>query len=73
MNVNIEPVKDFRDLIDWIVYDWDHSYSLNKDDKGNFYVNKLYITPTHLTYKTECAELGSGLFEKLDKFWELFK
>lgn len=71
MEPNIDPVKTFKELMDWIMYDWDYRYSLKKDSVGNFYVNKLYITKTHLTYKTECAELEQGLFEKLEKLWEL--
>jgi hypothetical protein len=53
------------------MYDWVHHYSLNKDREGNFYVNKLYIQPKYLTYKTECAELEEGLFDKVEELYKV--
>lgn len=64
-------IVTFREVLDWIFYDWDSLYTLSKDDKGNFYVNKLYIEPNYLTYKTECYELANGLFKKVNQLFEL--
>ncbi len=66
-----ESIKEFREVFDWIMYDIDSNYNLSKDSKGNFYVNKLHIEPNYLTYKTECYKLEQGLFEKVEKLWEL--
>jgi len=66
-------IETFKEVFDWILYDWDDNYILKKDDEGNFYVNKLYITPEHLMYKTECAGLADGLFEKVEDFWRLLQ
>lgn len=68
---NGDKITKFRDVLDWIIYDWDYNYSLNKDSKGNFYVNKLYIEPEYLTYKAECYELEGGLFERVQKLYEV--
>jgi len=68
-----DKITKFRDILDWIIYDWDHKYSLDKDSDGNFYVNKLYIEPKYLTYKTECYELEDGLFNKVEKLYDLIK
>ena len=68
---NISKITTFKEVLDWIMYDWDYNYSLNKDKHGNFYVNKLYIEPKYLTYKTECAELEDGLFERVQELYEV--
>jgi len=66
-------MKSFRDVAEFIFYDLDNNYSLKKDSKGNFYVNKLYITPTQLSYKTELYSLKPGLFNKVEKLYRLLK
>lgn len=68
---NIAPISTFKEVLEWISYDMDYNHTLNKDTKGNFYVNKLYIEPKYLTYKTECAKLDEGLFEKVEELWRL--
>jgi hypothetical protein len=77
MAPNIDPIKTFKEVFDWIIYDLDTHYYLGKDSKGNFYVNKLYIERRddgdYLTYKCECAKLEEGLFEKVEKLYQLFQ
>lgn len=68
---NIDKITSFKEVMDWICYDWGYSYTLTKDSEGNFCVNKLYIEPKYLTYKTECAELSEGLFERIQKLYEV--
>lgn len=65
-------IKTFREVFDWITYDLDHNYTLNKNEKKNhFYVNKLCIKPNELSYKTEIYELEKGLFEKVEILYNL--
>lgn len=67
-------IETFREIFDWITYDWDHYYKLNKESDGSaYYVNKLQITPKYLTYKTECYEIAPGLFEKVADLYEVIK
>jgi hypothetical protein len=77
MAPNIDPIKTFKEVFDWVLYDLDTPYYLGKDSKGNFYVNKLYIERRddgdYLTYKCECAKLEEGLFEKVEKLYQLFQ
>lgn len=68
---NSYKIETFKELMDEITYDWDTGYNLNKDQYGNYFINKLYIEPKYVTYKTECHELEEGLFEKVEKLWEL--
>ena len=68
---NGPKIKTIKHVFDWIAYDWDECYSLNRCKEGNFYVNKLYIEPKYLTYKTECYELETGLFEKVIDLYNL--
>ena len=67
----MSKIETFKEVFDWIVYDWDHHYNLNRSTEGNFYVNKLYIAPTYLSYKTERYELKEGLFQKVEKLYRL--
>jgi hypothetical protein len=67
----MNEIDNFIDIFEWITYDIDQNYTLNKDSKGNFYVNKLYIEPNYLTYKTECASIKDGLFEQVEELYQL--
>lgn len=67
----------FKDLFEHIVYDWgfdSDKINLYKDEEGNFHINKTYITPEELTYKTERYTISNPLiFKKLEKFYELLQ
>lgn len=65
-------ITTFKEVFEWIVYDWDYTYNLRKNNEGNFYINKLYISPEYLTYKTEHYELEEGLFEQVEELYKLF-
>ena len=69
---NSEKITTFREVFNWIMYDWDNLYCLQK---GNdyFFVNKLYITKDKLEYKTESYPLEKGLYEKVNQLYELFQ
>lgn len=69
---NGSRIETFKEVFDWIAYDWDYPYSLKKDNNG-FYINKLYIEPNYVVYKTECYELAPGLFEKVEALYKLLK
>ena len=66
-------IKTFKEVFDWIIYDYEDQYPLSKDNDGNFYVNKLYINETELSYKTELLTLAPGLFSKVEKLYKLFE
>ena len=66
-----EKITKFDEIFRWICYDIDFYHYLNKDCEGNFYVNKLYIEPKYLTYKTKCYELEKGLFQQVEKLYKV--
>lgn len=67
-------ISTFKEVFDWICYDFDSCYDLSKDSKGNFVVNKLYITPTELSYKTEIYNISNpDIFKKVSILYSLFK
>ncbi|MDB4330283.1 hypothetical protein N9948_01005 [bacterium] len=68
----MKEITDFKEVFEWINYDYEQHYGLNKDANGNFYVNKLYITPTELSYKTELYKLSPGLYDKVNTLYGLF-
>jgi len=73
MFFNGNKIKTFREVFDWIVYDWDHLYTLFKDKDGIYCVNKLYIGPNYLQYKTECYELAEGLYDRVGQLYKIMQ
>ena len=72
MSNEIETITDFKDIFSEIAYDWEYKYGLNKHEDGTYSVNKLYITPTEMSYKTSRWLLGPGMFNKVEKLYNLF-
>lgn len=66
-------IETFRDVVDYIFYDLDNNYSLRRDSQGDFYVNKLCISPDYLTYKMQIYKMAPGLYEKLVVFYSLMQ
>jgi hypothetical protein len=68
-------INTFAELFDHITYDWGFDKrNLVREADGNFWVNKTYITPTELSYKTERYEItNEAVFQKLEKFYELLQ
>lgn len=69
-------IETFRQLMDEITYSWEPGYELERharDDHWAFSLNKLFITPTEVSYKLERWRLASGVFEKLETFWQLLQ
>jgi hypothetical protein len=64
----------FKELMNEIAWSWLYpSHEFVKDEKGNFYCNKLYITPTEVSYKLERYELAPGVFEDVERFYEFLE
>ena len=67
-------IDTFKDLMNEIVYSWEYpTYDLQKDSDGNFYLNKLYISPTEVSYKTSNYNLAPGVFEDLERFYRFLQ
>lgn len=68
---NEKVITNFLDVFDEIAYDWESQYGMNKHDDGTYSVNKLYIGPDWMSYKTNNWILAPGVFEKVEKFYNL--
>ncbi len=66
-------INTFHELFDQITYDWDNYYTLKKIGEDSFALNKLYIDPDKAVYKTSTYTLAPGLYEKVEKLYELFR
>lgn len=73
MDFNCEKITTFRDVFDYICYDWDHLYTLSKDKDGIFHVNKLSIGPNFVVYKMDSHELEEGLYDKVSQLYEIMQ
>lgn len=73
MFFNCEKITTFREVFDYISYDWDHMYTLTKNTDGVFNVNKLYIGPNYIQYKTDCHELAEGLYDRVCQLYEIMQ
>jgi len=73
MFFNCGKITTFREVFDYISYDWDYMYTLSKDKEGIFHVNKLSIGPNFVTYKTESHELAEGLYERVSQLYDIMQ
>ena len=64
-------ITNFLDVFNEIAWDWESQYGMTKHLDGSFSINKLYITPTEMSYKTDNWILAPGVFEKVEKFYNL--
>jgi len=70
---NCSEIKTFRELMDWITYDWSFDpENLIKGD-GYYAINKTMIEPDCLTYKTECCKISEDVYKKLEMFYDLLE
>ena len=64
-------IRTFNELMELISYDW-NSQGMIKD-KECYIVNKTYIEPTRVTYKTEVYNMDISVYYKVRKFYELLE
>lgn len=63
-------INSFKELLAEISWSWEYPhYDLERTEDGNFVLNKLYITPTEVAYKTELYTLAPGVFMDLERFY----
>lgn len=65
-------ISTFRELMDEVTWSWEQAYEIHKHEDG-YSLNKLYIKPTEVTYKTSSWELAPGVFEKFERFYALLQ
>lgn len=67
-------ISSFKELMNDIVWSWDYpTYDLQKDKEGNFYINKLYITPSYISYKEDRTKISLEVFQDIERFYEFLK
>jgi hypothetical protein len=67
-------IISFKELLNELSWSWQFpTYDLERDEDGNFYINKLYINPEKVTYKTDSYELAPGVFKDLERFYDFLK
>ena len=67
-------ITSFKELMDEIAY----SFTDTKEryinlGNGDYVFNKLYISPTEVSYKTDLWKLDSKVYQKFLKFMELLE
>lgn len=69
-----DTITTFKDLFYEISYSYDYSqYDFIKHDDGTYSLNKLYITPTTVSYKTSNWNLAPKVFKQFEEFYEFFQ
>lgn len=61
-------METFADLFAEICWSWEQKYKIIKHSDVTYSINKLYITPYRVSYKTDNWELAPGVFEKFEQF-----
>lgn len=66
-------IDKLSEILWWCSYsaEDESNYKLQRDVFGIFRVNKVYISKTHLTYKTEEYPLADGLYLQIDTLYRL--
>lgn len=68
-----QKIDTFGELFGEICWSYEYpNYQLTKRNDG-YSLNKLFITKNEATYKTELWELGPGVFEDLERFYEFLQ
>ena len=66
-------IETFKDLLNEIAWSWQYPmYDLEKHENG-YSLNKLFITRTEVTYKTDVEDLAPGVFDDLEAFYEFLQ
>jgi hypothetical protein len=68
---NEKIITNFIEVFNEIAYDWESQYGMTKHTDGTYSINKLYIGPDGMSYKTSNWVLGPGVFEKVEKLYNL--
>lgn len=66
-------IRSFKELLCEISWSWEYPMYDLVDEGDGFSLNKLFITPTRVTYKTERWELAPGVYEDVRRFYEFLK
>lgn len=68
MENDIPVISNFKELMNQVGFSWDWpKHSIIKTPEG-YVLNKLYITPEYVTYKTDTWELEPGVYEQFERF-----
>lgn len=69
-----EKINSFKELLNEIGYSWEYpNYDFIKDREGNFILNKLYIEPGRVSYKTSNYSITNKVFEEVGKFYNFLQ
>ena len=63
-------ITSFKDLMSFLTYDWIES-GIVQVNETDFVLNKTYITPKGLFYKTEAYPISLEVYEKLKTLYLL--
>lgn len=57
-------IKSFKELMTEITYSWEYpTYDFHKLSETEYCLNKLYISPTKVCFKTDTYILAPGVWE----------
>lgn len=69
--MNQTPINTFRELMNEINWSWEEPHEIISHGDGTYSLNKLFIAPTYVNYKTESYELSEGAYNDFVIFWRL--
>lgn len=70
---DIPTISSFKELMNEIAWSWNHpEYEIIKTEDG-YNLNKLYIEPDCVSYKTDNWYLAPGVYEQFERFVEFIE
>lgn len=70
----VSTISSFKELLNEICWSWEYPrYQIIKYKDGNYSLNKLYIEPDRVSYKTDNWVLAPGVFKEFEEFVEFLE
>ena len=70
----MSKITTFKELMSEIAYSYDYQYNeFSYMGDGEYCLNKLYIGPESVSYKTDYYELAPDVYQKFLVYLELLK
>ena len=72
--LDIPVISSFKELMNEIGYSWEYPmYDLVKHSDGHYSLNKLYIEPDRVSYKTSNWYLTEEAFAEFEAFYNFLE
>lgn len=74
MYEDVPQITNFKELMNELGYSWNYpQHDIVKHSDGTYSLDKLYIEPDRVSYKTDNWVLAEGVFEEFESFYNFLE